>query len=109
MPARAKWIASVVWHAARPRRRYVDTTVSPAARVRNYLRGWAAVPASIRAMPDIARDTGAGHTLRWEGRWVLRPVSGWRAWRWTPPAHANDRLGPGERDAAADWALEVGA
>lgn len=76
------------------------------ARVVAYLRGWA-VPASIRAMPKLGRDTGAGHTLRWEDRWVLRPASGWRSWRCAPPLHVNHRLSRGERDAAADWALDV--
>lgn len=94
-------------HAAWPRRRYADATIGSAGSVRAYLRGWTAVPANIKAMLDIARDTGAGHTLRWEGRWVLRPASGWRTWRWTPALHTNSRLARTERDAAADWALEV--
>jgi hypothetical protein len=100
-------MVSVLAHAAWPRRRYVDASISSLGRVRGYLRGWAAVPASIKAMPDMDKDTGAGHILRWEGRWVLRPASGWRAWRWVPPLHTNDQLGHGERDAAADWALDV--
>lgn len=107
--AKATWVVSVLWHAAWPRRRYGCTspTTRP-ARVRSYLRGWAAVPASIRAMPEIPADTGAGHTLRWEGRrWVLRPGQGWRSWRWAPPPYVNRELGREERDAAAGWALEV--
>lgn len=101
---RARWVASVLWHAVWPRPSYVD---APVSRARAYIGGWAAVPASIKAMPDIPKDTGAGHTLRWEGRWVVRPASGWRSWRLTPPVRSNEQLGRHERDAAADWALEV--
>ncbi|MGH3931331.1 MAG: hypothetical protein ACRDTF_15325 [Pseudonocardiaceae bacterium] len=97
----------MLWHAAWPRRRYACAAVGRLARVRAYLRGWAAVPASVRAMPDLPADTGAGPTLRWERRWVLRPDRGWRSWRCTPPRYANHELSRGERDAATDWALEV--
>ena len=104
---RAKWVASVLGHAVWPRRGYVDLPPNASARVRAYAAGWASVPASIRAMPDLPSDTGAGHILRWEHRWVLRPAAGWRSWRWLPPTHVNKQLGPEQRDAAADWALEI--
>jgi hypothetical protein len=54
-------------------------------------------------------DTGGGHTINREwGAWIVRPVSGWRSWRWiTPPSHATRSVARADRDAACFWALDV--
>ncbi|MBB5159413.1 hypothetical protein [Saccharopolyspora phatthalungensis] len=59
-----------------------------------------------RLHPD---DPGLGETLHREwGRWVIRPVRGWRSWTWiTPPLHANRSIAAADRDAAVDWMMEV--
>jgi hypothetical protein len=47
-------------------------------------------------------DTGGGYVMHREwGRWVLRPVRGWRSVRRvTPPTHATRAVPADDRDAA---------
>ncbi|MFI6364257.1 hypothetical protein ACIBG0_16065 [Nocardia sp. NPDC050630] len=56
----------------------------------------------------LAPSAGTGYPVRREfGGWAVRPLRGWRRWRWiTPPMYYTRAIPASDENAALDWGME---